>query len=103
SNIDDTRETPALKLIKLCEKEGWNVKIYDPLVKVFEYPLLTLKEALKETDLVIVETGHEKFKECDLKLISSLVRHKNVIDTANILNKEKYLERGFNVKILGCK
>ncbi len=101
SNIDDTRETPALKLIKLCEKEGWTVKIYDPLVKVFEYPLLPLEEALKETDLIIVETGHNKFKECDLKLISTLVRHKNVIDTANIINEEKYVENGFNVKVLG--
>lgn len=102
-NIDDTRETPALKLIKLCEKEGWNVKIYDPLVKVFEYPLLPLEEALKETDLIIVETGHSKFKECDLKLISSLVRNKNMIDTANIINKEKYCGNGFNVKVLGYR
>ncbi|MDD1730359.1 MAG: nucleotide sugar dehydrogenase, partial [Methanospirillum sp.] len=54
-NIDDTRETPALKLIKLCEKEGWNVKIFDPLVRKFDYPLLSFDESLRNTDLIIVE------------------------------------------------
>lgn len=100
-NIDDTRETPALKLIKLCEKEGWNVKIYDPVVRSFEFPLLSLEEALKESDLIIIETGHDKFKECDINLFSNLLKHKNIIDTANILNKKEYLNNGFNFKVLG--
>jgi UDP-N-acetyl-D-mannosaminuronic acid dehydrogenase len=29
-NVDDARETPALKFIKLAEKEGYSVSIYDP-------------------------------------------------------------------------
>lgn len=100
-NIDDTRETPALKLIKLCEKEGWNVKIYDPLVKTFEYPLLTQEKAVTDTDLIIVETGHDQFKELNLKSISNLVRNKNIIDTVNVVNKKELLENKFKISILG--
>ena len=35
--VDDTRETPALKFIKLAENEGYKVKVHDPHVKEFEY------------------------------------------------------------------
>ena len=33
--VDDTRETPALKFIKLAENERYTVKVYDPYVKGF--------------------------------------------------------------------
>lgn len=101
ANIDDTRETPTLKLIKLCEKEGWIVKIYDPLVKTFEYPLLTIEDAVKDTDLIIIETGHDEFRELNVKSIFDLARNKNIIDTVNVINKEVFLENKFKISILG--
>ncbi|HAU30910.1 MAG TPA: UDP-N-acetyl-D-mannosamine dehydrogenase [Desulfotomaculum sp.] len=100
-NVDDTRETPALKLIKLCEKEGWNVKVYDPCVKEFEYPLLPLEEAIRDTDLIIVETDHTEFKNINAKMTSNFVRNKNIIDTRNIMNCKEFLDEGFEIKILG--
>ena len=100
-NVDDTRETPALKLIKLCEKEGWNVKIYDPHVKEFEYPLLPLEEAVKDTDLVIIETDHTEFKNINAKMISNFVRNKNIVDTRNIINHKEFSDKGFEIKVLG--
>jgi len=100
-NIDDTRETPALKLIKLCEKEGWNVKIYDPLVKNFEYPLLSMENAVRDSDLIIIETAHDEFMNLDYELLSSLVRNKNILDSVNILGQKCCSKYAFNTKILG--
>ena len=100
-NVDDTRETPALKLIKLCEKEGWNVKMYDPIVKEFEYPLLTLEEAVRDTDLIIIEADHSEFGSMDAKMISNFVRKRNIIDTRNIIDHKDFLKEGFKIKILG--
>jgi UDP-N-acetyl-D-mannosaminuronic acid dehydrogenase len=100
-NVDDTRETPALKLIKLCEKEGLNVKIYDPIVKEFEYPLLTLEEAVRDTDLIIIEADHTEFRSMNAKIISNLVRNRNIIDTRNIINHKGFLREGFKIRILG--
>jgi UDP-N-acetyl-D-mannosaminuronic acid dehydrogenase len=101
ANIDDTRETPALKLIKLCEKEGWNIKIYDPLVNRFEYPLLSLEDSVKDSDLIIIEVGHNEFKKLDPRQIGTLMRHRNVIDTSNIIDELYFLEEGFKIKKLG--
>ena len=49
-DVDDTRETPALRFIKLAESEGYRVKSYDPYVKSFKYPLYSLEEAAQDSD-----------------------------------------------------
>jgi UDP-N-acetyl-D-mannosaminuronic acid dehydrogenase len=100
-DVNDTRETPALKFIKLAEKEGYNIKIYDPHVKKFEYEISGLEEAVKDSDCIVLITDHSEFKKIVPKNISNLMRNKNIIDTRNILNHEKWKEAGFRIRILG--
>ena len=99
--VDDTRETPALKFIKLAEKEGYTVKVYDPHVKEFEYEILGLKEAVKDSDCIILVTDHPEFKEIEPEGISRLMRNKNIVDTRNMLDTQRWKEAGFSVKVLG--
>jgi len=99
--VDDTRETPALKFIKLAENEGYKVKVYDPRVKEFEYEILELEEAVKDSDCIVLITDHPEFKEFDPKEISVLMRNKNIVDTRNMLDVERWKEDGFKVKVLG--
>ena len=101
SNVDDTRETPALKFIKLAENEGYEVKIHDPLVKNFEYEILSLEEAVKDSDCLVIITDHSKFKEIEPGEISKLMRRKTVVDSRNILDRDKWEKAGFKVKVLG--
>jgi UDP-N-acetyl-D-mannosaminuronic acid dehydrogenase len=100
-NIDDTRETPALKLIKLCEKEGWRVKIFDPRVKKFEYPLLSFEEALENSNLIIIEVDHDEFKQLDAEMIASHVTNRIILDTKNIVKTQDFVRNNFEVYILG--
>lgn len=100
-NIDDTRETPALKLIKLCEKEGWNVKIFDPRVKKFEYPLLSIQEALENSNLIIIEVEHDEFKKLDADMVAGLVANRIILDTKNIINTQDFVRNNFEVYVLG--
>jgi UDP-N-acetyl-D-mannosaminuronic acid dehydrogenase len=99
--VEDTRETPALKFIKLAENEGYKVKIYDPYVEKFEYEMLDLKESLEDSDCIVLITDHPEFKQIDPKEISGIVRNKNLVDTRNTLNGERWRKAGFNVKVLG--
>jgi len=98
-NIDDSRETPALKLIKLCEREGWQVKIFDPFVKKFEYKIVSFEEAIDRSDILIVEVDHDFFKSLDPQKIQNRVNHKIILDTKNILPKDKFSE--FEIHTLG--
>ena len=98
-NVDDTRETPALKFIKLAENEGYRVKCYDPYVKDFEYELFGLSEAVKDSDCIVLIADHDVFREIDPSKLE--MRNKNLVDTRNILDHEKWRRAGFKVKVLG--
>lgn len=100
-NVDDCRETPALKILKLAEKEGFSIKIYDPHVNKFEYPLSDLNTAVKETDCIVVVTDHIDFKYIDPAKIANLVRNKNILDTRNILDHSQWEDAGFNFNLIG--
>jgi UDP-N-acetyl-D-mannosaminuronic acid dehydrogenase len=99
--VDDTRETPALKFIKLAENEGFKVKVHDPLVKEFEYEIFEFGASVRDSDCIVLMTDHKVFKKIDPKGISSLMRNKNVVDTRNILDAEQWKKEGFKVKVLG--
>ena len=100
-DVDDTRETPALKFIKLAENEGYEVKVHDPLVKSFEYGILSLEAAVKDSDCLVIITDHSKFKELEPGEIARLMRKRNVVDSRNILDRRRWERAGFKVKVLG--
>ncbi len=64
-NIDDYRESPALRVIELLEQSGAVVTYYDPYVPEYRYKGKTKKglkhlsaSAVAKADLVIVTTSH---------------------------------------------
>jgi len=99
--VDETRETTALKFIKLAEKEGYKVKVHDPYVKGFEYDVLGLEEAVTDSDCIVLITDHPEFKEIEPEGISKNMRNKNVVDTRNMWDTKRWKEAGFCVKVLG--
>jgi len=99
ANVGDTRETPAMKIARLAENEGYSVRCCDPLVKEFEYPLQDLESATDQTDCIVLVTDHEVFKEiapCRLR-----ARNRNLIDTRNFLDHDLWAQSGYRVTILG--
>jgi len=85
-DIDDLRESPALDIIKLLEKQGAVVSYHDPYVPEFSedghrYESVPLSEStLGKVDCVIVVTDHQNIDY-------NLVRHHSsvVVDTRNAL------------------
>ncbi len=98
-NVDDYRESPSFKIEKIAQNEGINVVFHDPHVTDVHGNEKNLKKALKDCDLIILATDHDQFKGIDPKKL--LVRHKNLIDTRNILDHQKWIKAGFNVIVLG--
>jgi UDP-N-acetyl-D-mannosaminuronic acid dehydrogenase len=101
-NVDDYRQSPSLRIIELAEDQGWGVKAYDPIVKkTRDYPLLKLEEAVRDSDCIIIATDHDVFSNINPMALAPLMRHTNVIDTRNILDKEKWQKAGFTHRLLG--
>ncbi len=90
-DIDDIRESPAVKIITLLKERGANVSYHDPYIPQIaglrSYPGLVMEsseltgKALNRADCVLVVTDHSCFDYAWILEQSSLV-----IDTRNALN-----------------
>ena len=66
-NIDDIREAPALKIIKLLNEKKAKIKYYDPFIKQIKiddniiFKSLSRIQSFKKYDLVCLITDHDRF------------------------------------------
>lgn len=85
ANIDDIRESPALKIWEMFEKEGFSVSYHDPFVpnlNGYSSTMLT-NETIQEYDLIVITTNHssinyDKFIGIDTP----------ILDTRNVYNDD---------------
>lgn len=97
-DIDDVRESPALKVIEVFEKQGAIVSYSDPYIPVFKhkgkkYCSIDLNvENLREADLVLITTSHSCY---DYDFIQANSRM--VFDTKNAM---KEIGNRWNVEVL---
>lgn len=100
NDIDDYRESPAIRVMKELRKVGAEVEYYDPWVPAFKnmygqsgrsIPELT-PEAVAQYDLVMVTAAHHNI---DYEMVQR--NAKAIFDTKNVMNTLK--ERG-NIEVL---
>ena len=93
-DIDDSRESPALKIISLLQEKGIDVACHDPYVPVTmeyrDYPGLKLRSVkltekrLQSFDAVIIATDHSVYD------FDWIAKHSQlVIDTRNAVKKKR--------------
>ena len=86
-DLDDTRESPAIKFINILEKKKIKLNIYDPYIKFLKSRNLKKKyvsvklerKILKKSDCVIILTDHSNINYNFIYKYSNLI-----IDTRNI-------------------
>ncbi|KKH94972.1 UDP-N-acetyl-D-mannosamine dehydrogenase [Methanosarcina sp. 1.H.T.1A.1] len=100
-DIADTRATPAKKFIKLAEKEGFRVKIYDPFVKEWSYPILGFEEAVEGSDCIVVLTDHSEFREINPEKLTGYMLNLNIFDSRSVINEKLWGKTGFRVRTIG--
>lgn len=86
-NVDDVRESPALKVIAELQKKGALLSIFDPWTTAQSH-VSSLEEALKEKDCVVLLTDHKEFIEMPLEKLAQ-AKVKSVVDARNVWDKEK--------------
>ena len=98
-DIDDYRESPALRVIEELEKTGAEVRYFDPWVRQYRFkgrihdsePVLD-EELVESADLVMITTAHTNV---DYTLVQ---RHaKAIFDTKNVM---KQIESRDNIEVL---
>jgi UDP-N-acetyl-D-glucosamine dehydrogenase len=81
-DIDDIRESPALKIMELLQFKGAKISYHDPYVKEFnsQKSLELNTENLKNQDAIVITTDHSNV---DYELIGKHARL--IIDTRNVM------------------
>lgn len=83
-NVDDIRESPAIKIYnRLLGIGDLTVEIYDPHVNE-DYIEKDLQKALDDSDLLLILTDHKEFEDLNIKEIN-LMKTKQIFDTKNIV------------------
>ncbi|WP_033731092.1 nucleotide sugar dehydrogenase [Bacillus mycoides] len=99
-NIDDVRESPAMEIVELLGKEGYEVAVYDPHVvqEAVPYELKTFKEAVDKTQCILVLSDHNEFKNLDEEAIIKGAERPIIFDTRNCvqINNKAILYYNYN-------
>ena len=93
-NIDDTRESPSLKLIELFQAKGAKVDYHDPYIpklpptRKYNFDLVSIDASslvsrLPSYDLILLSTDHDSL---DYDLIAK--HSKLIIDTRNVFERK---------------
>ena len=101
-NTDDTREAPSISIMNSLINLGARIKAFDPIVKERPQTLSDrviiaqdVYDCIKDTDLLILATEWDEFKNLDFVKIKSIMNNNIIIDGRNLFDKGKLKELGF--------
>ena len=107
-NTDDMREAPSMDIIRKFQEEGAQIKAYDPqamenakaIFGDIEYAK-NAYEVAAGSDVLVIITEWEEFKNLDLSKIKKLLRQPVIIDGRNIFDPDEVKRLGFNYQGVG--
>lgn len=95
-NIGDIRESPSVEVARLLKERGARLRVHDPIVEeeaiaqALGVENLSLDDALKDSDCVIVTTDHDSIRKIPVEKIVELASEKCVlVDTRNVFNPDE--------------
>ena len=83
-NTDDDRESPAYEIIAKLSSD-YEILVHDTHIENPNY--VSLEEAVKDSDLILVLCDHDEFKDLDYDLIKSSMKSPIIFDTKNIIKE----------------
>jgi UDP-N-acetyl-D-mannosaminuronic acid dehydrogenase len=105
ADIDDIRESPAVRIAELACARGFSVRLCDPHVAPdapgLPAPVLPLERAVREAEAVALLVDHRAFQELDIDLVAALVGKKQLFDARDALDHAAWRARGFLTVVLG--
>ncbi|HET6316766.1 MAG TPA: nucleotide sugar dehydrogenase [Chloroflexota bacterium] len=107
AEVDDIRESPALRVAELAVRRGFHIRLCDPHVSLdaagLPGPLLPIEQAVRDAEIVALLVDHRAFREVDIDLVAAMVKHKRLYDARAALDHAAWRARGFAVSILGSR
>lgn len=106
-DVDDLRESPAVEVVHLLQKEGTQVKAWEPfkpnagLRGIHMSP--SLEECIKDVDAVLLLVKHTEFVRFNPAEIAAKTSARVAIDTVGAWKADEWIKAGFQFHRLGDK
>ncbi len=107
-NTDDIRFAPSIDVIRILQKDGAKIKVFDPQAMNKAKEVLNgvkfckdAYETARDSDCLVIVTEWNEFKEIDLLKVKKLLKVPLVIDGRNIYDPQKMKKLGFNYICIG--
>ncbi|MBA4380821.1 MAG: UDP-N-acetyl-D-mannosamine dehydrogenase, partial [Anaerolinea sp.] len=106
-DVDDLRESPAVEVVHLLQKEGALVKAFEPFKADADLPGITavssLETALKDADAALLLVNHSGLRALTPEKMAALTPARILIDTVNGWAGKDWQAAGFRIFRLGVK
>ncbi len=104
-DVDDLRESPATEVVHLLQKEGAQVKAWEPFkpdAKLDGINMATnLGATIKDADLILLLVKHTEFAAFKAEEIAPQTKSRIVVDTVNAWKPDEWRKAGFQFHRLG--
>lgn len=104
-DVDDLRESPASEAIRLLQKDGAQVKAWEPFKPNAQlkeiHMAASLEDAIQDADLILLLVKHSQFAALDPQEIAKCTAAKIALDTVNGWTAEAWKQQGFRFFRLG--
>jgi UDPglucose 6-dehydrogenase len=104
ARTDDTRESPALRIVSLLADQGAEVQAYDPAVKGPVGSVVPANDPYSVCDgarVLAVLTEWDDFRWLDFDKVAGLMETPRVVDARNLLDRPALERRGFSYVGIG--
>jgi len=107
-NTDDMRDSPTIEIITGLQAAGARIRAYDPaamdnarsIFEGVEY-CADAYEVAEGTDVLVVATEWNQFRNLDLERVRESMREPVVVDLRNIYDPQRMRELGFRYECVG--
>jgi UDPglucose 6-dehydrogenase len=104
ARTDDTRDSPALRIVSLLTEQGAQVQAYDPAIKAAVAGVVPANDAYSVCEgarVLTVLTEWDDFRWLDFDKVAGLMETPRVVDARNLLDKRALERRGFSYVGIG--
>ncbi|HEX8804805.1 MAG TPA: UDP-glucose/GDP-mannose dehydrogenase family protein, partial [Acidimicrobiales bacterium] len=104
ARTDDTRDSPALRIVDLLRAEGARVRAYDPAVKGpvgGVEPAADPYSVCEGADVLVVLTEWDDFRWLDFEKVAGLMATPRLVDGRNLLERHALERKGFSYVGIG--
>ncbi|MBE7535187.1 MAG: nucleotide sugar dehydrogenase [Anaerolineales bacterium] len=104
-DVDDLRESPAVEVVRLLQKDGAIVRAWEPFAPSAKLEGIDMAadfdSAIKDVDAILLLVSHSQFRSLDPASIASKTNARIAIDAVNAWNLKDWQAAGFSLHRLG--